>query len=98
MTGAAVTDYAPAHLIHDALCKDAPAGLITFRAQALNEAYPTSQPHICFDRDTVAYNRLVVAEPVEYEPHIYQPSTLRPPGASRWLCRICRGTHGEETS
>jgi hypothetical protein len=59
------------------------------------QTHPTGQPHVCFDLDTVVYNRLVVAEPGDYGPHRYQPSTIRPPDAERALCAICRGTHGE---
>jgi hypothetical protein len=88
-------DYPPAHVIHEATCPDAPDGLFTFKAAALEGAYPTSRPHVCFNRDTVTHNRDVVAEPGFYEPHDYRPSTLHPADAVRALCEECRGTHGD---
>jgi hypothetical protein len=87
--------YPPAHVIHEATCPDAPPGLITFRAHALEAAFPTSRPHTCFDQSTVTLNREVVAEPGGYEPHEYQASTIHPADAYRRLCEVCRGTHGE---
>lgn len=90
-----VRDYAPAAVIHEADCAEAPAGLIVFRARVLQQTHPTGRPHICFDRNTIVYNRLVVAEPIDYERHAYQPSTIRPEDATRALCAICRGTHGD---
>lgn len=95
MTAPTVRDYAPAAVIHEADCKGAPPGLIAFRAGSLMETHPNGRPHICFDLDTVRNNRLVVAEPVDYEPHLWEPSTIRPDDARRALCRICRGTHGD---
>jgi hypothetical protein len=44
----------------------------------------------------VAEDHAVVAEPGEYEPHEHQASTIWPDDAPRPLCRICRGTHGEQ--
>jgi hypothetical protein len=87
--------YGPAAVIHEADCPDAPADLLAFRARSLITTHPNGRPHVCFDRDTVIYNRLVVAEPVDYGRHVYQPSSIRPEGAERALCAICRGTHGE---
>lgn len=87
-------DYPPAHVIHEARCPDAPPGLVVFHARELR-AYPTSRPHRCFTSETVERNREVVAETVEYEPHRYEPSTLKPADATRALCSICRGTHGD---
>lgn len=87
-------EYPPAHVIHQADCDDAPAGL-AFRAQAL-AAYPNSRPHRCFSRDTVTHNREVVAEVIDYEPHAYEPSTIHPDDAVRPLCKVCRGTHGDQ--
>jgi hypothetical protein len=95
VTAATVRDYAPAHVIHEATCADAPDGLRVFRASGLLYAHPNGRPHVCFDRDTVVYNREVVAEPGDYERHVYQPSTIRPADASRALCTICRGIHGD---
>jgi hypothetical protein len=97
VTAALMRDYAPAHIIHEETCEEAP-GLIAFRAQNLLEAYPTSTPHTCFSRDSVNNNRYVVAEPGEYERHDWQPSTLVLLDATRALCKICRGTHGELVS
>lgn len=95
MTAPTVRDYAPAAVIHEAECAEAPTGLIAFRARALQQTHPTGRPHLCFHRDTVIYNRLVVAEPVDYERHVYQPSTIRPDDSTRALCTVCRGTHGD---
>lgn len=91
-------DYPPAHTIHEANCPDAPPGLMVFRAGGLAAAYPTGMPHTCFTRETVRLNREVVAEPVEYEPHSYQPSGATQPDAVRPLCRTCRGTHPGESA
>lgn len=90
-------EYAPAHIIHEATCPDAPGTLFTFKARSLADAYPTSRPHACFTRDTVISNREVVAEPGAYEPHGYKPSTIRPEDATRALCEVCRGTHEDLT-
>jgi hypothetical protein len=88
-------DYPPAHVIHEAGCADAPAGLFTFRASALI-AYPTSRPHACFNRATIVENRQVVAEPGDDQAHAYMPSSLHPADAVKRLCRVCRGTHPEK--
>jgi len=85
-------DYPEAHIIHEAKCAEAPPGLFVFRARAL-QSYPNSRPHTCFTSATVAYDRLVVAEPGGYQPHDYLPSTIRPDDATRSLCAVCRGTH-----
>lgn len=87
-------EYEPAHVIHEATCPDVPPNHFAFKARSLADAYPTSRPHTCFTRDTVTFNREVVAEPVMYEPHGYKPSTIRPEDATRALCEVCRGTHG----
>lgn len=97
MTAPTVREYAPAAVIHDAQCREAPAGLIAFRARALLQTHPNGRPHVCFDRDTVVLNRYVVAEPIDYGPHVYQPSTIRPEETPRALCTVCRGTHGTAT-
>lgn len=91
-------EYEPAHVIHEAGCEDAPAGLFVFKASSLGDAYPNGRPHVCFDRDTIRFNREVVAEPGEYDPHTYAPSTIHPEDAARPLCRVCRGTHGGAAS
>lgn len=93
MTG--TREYPPAHVIHQADCEDAPGGLFVFKAASL-QGYPNSRPHRCFSSETVAQNREVVAEPVDYEPHPYSPSTIHPDDAPRPLCEVCRGTHGEQ--
>ncbi len=87
-------EYPPAHTIHEARCPEAPAGLFSFRAGNLGQAYPNARPHHCFTRDTVRMNLPVVAEHIAYQAHPYEPSTLRPEDASKALCKICRGTHG----
>lgn len=87
--------YPPAHIIHEADCDVAPAGLFVFQASNLQN-FPNGRPHACFSRATITHNRDVVAEPGDYEPHSYEPSTLRPADAAQPLCKVCRGTHGEE--
>ncbi|WP_328465564.1 hypothetical protein OHA21_43915 [Actinoplanes sp. NBC_00393] len=93
-------DYPPAPVVHDAhRCDDAPAG-IRVSANAAREAAPNARAHRCFSRVTVVWRHDVVIEPVEYEPHAYEASTILSCEdgiqATRPLCRICRGTHGEQ--
>lgn len=88
-------DYPPAHVIHEENCPDAPRGLPVFRAEHLVD-YSNSRPHHCFNRETVAHNRMVVAEPGDYEPHPYVPSSIHPADAVKPLCRVCRSTHPAE--
>lgn len=88
-------DYPPAHVIHEASCEDNPGELLVFKAHNL-VAWPNSIPHRCVSRRTITSDRDVVAEPINYEPHEYEPSTLRPADAVKALCKVCRGTHGSE--
>jgi hypothetical protein len=83
-------DYEPAVVVHSADCDDAPPTTLVYPARAVADAYPTGRPHRCFHRRT---DRAVV-EHIEYETHMYVPSTIRPDDATRPLCRVCRGTHG----
>lgn len=87
-------DYPPAHVIHEANCRDALPGLLRFRAQFVPAAHPNARAHTCISHETVRMNREVVAEPGEAGNHAYEPSTTRPADAARALCRHCRGTHG----
>jgi hypothetical protein len=88
-------EYPPAHVIHEALCEDAPAGLLTFRAHLIPAVHPNARAHSCVSPATVHYDREVVAEPGEGRDHLYEPSGIKPDDATRALCRHCSGTHGE---
>lgn len=88
-------NYPPAHVIHEAICEDAPPGLISFRAQLIPAVHPNARAHTCVSPATVQNNREVVAEPGDAGDHAYEPSPNRPGDATRPLCRRCSGTHGE---
>ena len=87
--------YPPQPWIHEAACLDAPAGLATFQARAVETLYPLGRPHYCFDKDTVAHNRDCVAETADVEPHPFVCSTIWPADATGPLCHTCRGSHPE---
>jgi hypothetical protein len=88
-------EYPAAHVIHEARCEEAPAGLLTFRAHLIPAVHPNARAHTCVSYATVQHDREVVAEPGDGRDHLYEPSATRPPDATRPLCRHCSGTHGE---
>lgn len=87
--------YPPQPWIHQADCDEAPRGLETFKATTVADLHPLGRPHVCFDADTIVFNRDCVAETVAYEPHPYVRSTIWPEDATGPLCHTCRGSHPE---
>ena len=87
-------DYDPV-LIHRATCPEAPQGLLLLTARSVAQAHPHGRPHRCLTNEMARSNCGVVIEQVTPEPHDYVESTIVPADATRPLCRICRGTHGE---
>ena len=87
-------DYPPARTLHEADCPEAPPGLLTMPANAFADS--VDFPHSCISPDTIRFNRPVVAEPGDYDKHLYVESTLQPTDAPRKLCRECHGTHPED--
>jgi hypothetical protein len=75
-----------------------PGGLRIFEARAAGTLYPLARPHICFDKDTIRFNRACVAEDVPVKPHPYVRSTIWPVDATGPLCHTCRGSHPESAT
>lgn len=87
-------DYDPAVRIHAAGCPAAPPSLLVVPGRSIAERYPNGRPHpLCVSSASQARGALVV-ETVDYPPHSYVASTIKPDDATRALCRTCRGTHG----
>jgi hypothetical protein len=88
-------EYPPGAVFHIPSCPDiyghcAPSVQV-LRAVAEN---PSHRYCLCTGGgpDSAPY---VVIERVDYGPHLYVPSANQPRDATRPLCRVCRGTHGE---
>lgn len=88
-------EYPPAALIHEASCTQHFDHLIQFPAHLLQEREPYARAHYCISPATVQLDRYVVAEPIDYDGHPYEPGNIRPDDATRALCKHCNGTHGE---
>lgn len=87
-------DYPPAPLIHRPDCPGiTPGAFPVLATPEIARRYPTGKPHFCYDFHA---NASGAVEPVSYPRHPYVPSTIKPDDAHRFLCRSCRGTHGDE--
>jgi hypothetical protein len=97
-------DYPAGVILHAPHCVEggnAPAVPL----DAAYKEYPSRQLHFCFGGmdpsgalDGLAAAEImpyVVVEPVGYGRHDYRPSSDQPKDATRALCSVCRGTHGE---
>jgi hypothetical protein len=87
-------EYPPAPLIHCPDCAGIAQGAFPVLATPeIARRFPTGKPHFCYD---FRANANGAVEPVVYPEHDYVPSTIKPADAVRFLCRSCRGTHGDE--
>ncbi len=89
--------YPPQPMLHDADCIEAPTGAIAFPARSAGSMYPHAFPHYnCIGPGTIGANKSLVAAPIDFDPHDYEPSSeplLQPTDAVGPLCKICHGNH-----
>jgi len=87
-------DYPPAPLIHRPDCAGiTPGAFAVLATPEIARRFPHGKLHRCYDFHANAHGAV---EPVVYPEHRYVPSTIKPEDARRFLCRSCRGTHGDE--
>ena len=89
--------YPQQPMLHQVDCRQAPSGLFAFPARAAAPTYLYAFPHDrCIGPGTVGANRMLVAVPIEFDPHRYDPHPdpgMRPDDAISALCKICHGNH-----
>jgi hypothetical protein len=89
-------DYPPAVAVHTRTCHEVPPLMIARPVAAVARDHPNGRPHDCVNPHE--RNAWVVVIPVRYPPHQYRPSErYRQPDATRPLCDVCGGTHGQAT-
>ncbi|GAA0463597.1 hypothetical protein Aca07nite_59730 [Actinoplanes capillaceus] len=86
-------DYPPGVVLHAPHCREAGDGnRATLPVLRAITGYPSHRWCPCGNVDDTPH---VVVEQIEYGPHLYTPMSSPPPrDATRALCGICRGTHG----